>query len=515
MEIWSARTDRWRQNFSFYALIAISVGIRFPHVLKELSPYQFCDEVIWLNEVQRMVAEKSFVPNKFLSGSLSILPAFLISQLTKLSIGRDLSSNELTMVVRVVLIHGSVIAAAFIYRKLLRTLLKNEWVIICGLAVLLLNPSSLAFSLYWYPDHYIVFPAVFFYYSVVAAIANKKYVRNQWILIGVAWAVMVSTKYTTLLAAAMLIPLLISEGGISPIRTSSIRVFRRAVFISSVFVSSFLVLNYGVLFNPNKFVQDFFFNFNNYSRFQGGMQSLLFYLYAMIVSPFGLISVPLLILGVISIFKQNRLIGWSLISFPVLLAISLSRSGFTISRNAAVILPITSIFLICGIQEALTFAKKYPRLLRSLIFCFIVISLSFPAAESISQLAKSLKPDSRVLASEWISENISANASIGTNEGCSGASPADTAGLLTTQDPMMKLQLDYYVINSFWDSPIFRYYESNRDQRYFHFYRFLEYGNPLFRHHYNISELIPINYFEAMRFNEDGPEIVVLRRLDN
>ncbi len=515
MKIWNTRTVCRLQNFSFYVLLAVSVGIRFPHVFKELSPYQFCDEDIWLTEVQRMVAEKSFVPNQFLSGSLSVIPAFLISQLTKLTIGRELNGNELTVAVRVVLIHGSVIAAAFIYRKLLRTLLRNEWTVICGLAILLLNPSSLAFSLYWYPDHYIIFPAVFFYYSVVAAITNKMYLRNQWILIGVAWAVLVSTKYTALLAATMLIPLLISEGRISPLRTSSTRVFRRVALVFAVFMSSFLLLNYGILFNLSKFLEDFLFNFNNYSRFQGGVQSLLFYLYTTIVSPYGLVSLPLFILGVASIFRQNKVVGWSLVSFPVLLVVSLSRSGFTISRNTAVLIPITSTFLICGIQEALTFGKKFTRILRPLIFTFTAIALSFPAAESISQLEKSIEQDSRLIASKWISENIPAYASIGTNEGCSGASPADTAGLSTTRDPMMELQLDFYVINSFWNSPISRYYESTSDQRYFHFYRFLGYGNPLFRQSFDIAGLIPPNYYEEITFSGDGPEIVVLRRVND
>jgi hypothetical protein len=77
------------------------------------------------------------------------------------------------------------------------------------------------------------------------------------------------------------------------------------------------------------------------------------------------------------------------------------------------------------------------------------------------------------------------------------------------------LQLDYYVINSFWFSPIFRHYETKSDQRYFHYYRFLNYGNPLFRQHTDITELIPSNYVIEKVFSGDGPEIVVLRRISN
>ena len=503
------------QSFLFYMLIAISVGIRFPHIFKELSPYQFCDEVIWLNEVQRMISENSFVPTNFLSGSLNIVPAFLASQSAKIAIGRNLNGDELTIAVRIVLILGSVIGAAIIYRKLLRMLLKNEWVIIAGTAILLLNPSSLAFSLYWYPDHYILLPVVFFYYTVVSTIVNEKSGRSQWALIGIALAVLVSTKYTTLLAAAMLVPALIARGDIFPLRISSLRMFRQVATTISVFVLSFLVINYGALFNPSKFVEDFLFNFHNYSRYKGGIQTLEFYIYTMLISPFGLVSLLFLILGIVFVFKRNKFVGWSLISFPILLVLSLSRSGFTISRNMAVLLPITSIFMICGLQQAFLIAKKTSTVRRSPIFILVTLSLSFPLAESISQTKMSLKQDSRVLSSEWISENIPANASIGTNEGCSGASPVSTAGLVATADPTMELQLDFYVFNSFWESPIYRHYETYSDQRFFHFYRFLNYGNPLFRRHIDLVELIPSNYVIEKVFSEDGPEIVVLRKRSN
>ena len=87
-----------------------------------------------------------------------------------------------------------------------------------------------------------------------------------------------------------------------------------------------------------------------------------------------------------------------------------------------------------------------------------------------------------------------------------------TAGLVATADPTMELQLDFYVFNSFWESPIYRHYETYSDQRFFHFYRFLNYGNPLFRRHIDLAELIPSNYVIEKVFSEDGPEIVVLRK---
>ena len=523
VKIWNKRFDYRHQNFLFYLLIAVSIAVRFPHVFKELSPYQFCDEVMWLNEVQRMVSENSFIPKNFLSGSLAIVPAFVASQLAKLIIGRNLDANELTIVTRIVLIQGSVIGAAFVYRKILRLLLKNEWIVIGGIAILLLNPSSLAFSLYWYPDHYILFPAIFFYYTIISAIVNRKSGISQWILIGVAWAILVSTKYTTLLAGVMLIPVLIAGGKNFSLQVSSFRILRKATIVFVTFSMSFLVLIYGVIFHPRKFVGQFLYNLSNYGRFKGGIQPLVFYLYTMLISPFGLVSLSLLVVGVVFVFKLNKLVGWSLISFPVLLVISLSRSGFTISRNVAVLLPITSIFLICGLQEVLSIAKKQARLLRSLIFIFVAFSLSFPLIETIAQIQKSLKQDSRVLASRWISGNIPGNSTIGNNESCSGASPVETAGLKSTRDPMMELQLDFYVFNSFWGSPLYRHYESDSDQRYFHFHRFLidSEGNlrysgfPLFRQHFDIADLTPKNYFVQRIFDGDGPSIVILRRLSD
>ena len=69
------------------------------------------------------------------------------------------------------------------------------------------------------------------------------------------------------------------------------------------------MLNNGVIYNPNKFIEDFLLNFNNYARYKGGIQTFVFYLYTMLVSPFGLVSFVSLVFGVVFVFKLNKLVG--------------------------------------------------------------------------------------------------------------------------------------------------------------------------------------------------------------
>ena len=65
------------------------------------------------------------------------------------------------------------------------------------------------------------------------------------------------------------------------------------------------------------------------------------------------------------------------------------------------------------------------------------------------------KTDSRIVAESWIQENIVFNSSttFGTNEGCSGDSPATKTGE-TIYDPNFDLGLDYYILNDYWSSKI-------------------------------------------------------------
>jgi hypothetical protein len=126
--------------------------------------------------------------------------------------------------------------------------------------------------------------------------------------------------------------------------------------------------------------------------------------------------------------------------------------------------------------------------------------------------------DTRIEAANWIKSAGFGENSIGNNEFCSGESPASTAGLNSTYDPFFKGGLDFYVINSYWDSPC-------RD-------KYLEKGiltqselNRIHFEQWNSTKLFggfgrvlvedadfPQQYHIIKEFHGNGPDIFVLKK---
>lgn len=504
---------RHAHNFVFGLIVLIALAVRVPHLTKELAPYQFCDEGMWLSEVQRMLSTGSLVPSNFRSGSLSIVPVFLASRVASIFVGRPLTGNQITVIARFVLILGSTTGCAFVFRRLCRRLLHSETMVSICVATLLLNPASLAFSIYWYPDHFIMFPAVVFYLVILKAHDDEGFSHRSFGIAGAALAILLSVKYTTLLAGVMLlIPLF---KGVRPrFKMENLRpVFWRLFALAMGTTLMFLVMNYGMIVRPDRFLTDFKFNFENYGQVQGGMTSFLFYSWSTFVSPLGLLAVGAFLWGIRVMIRLSGRLTVSLLSFPVLLILSLSRSGLTVSRHSAVVIPLVVLIFTVGLENLVSLLV--PRIGKSGLSVAMVTvpMLIAPVVESGRQVSASLRQDSRVAAAEWIRANIPATSTIGSNEFCSGASPADTVGLKTTIDPTLSLHLEYYVLNSYWASPLFPHYLDRGNQRYFHFYRINGFGVPLFVNPTSLSDLVPPGYVIAKTITLDGPEIVVLKRI--
>lgn len=496
----------------FLLLVVIVIAIKTIPIRDELAPFQFCDETIWLNEVSQMIRSGSLVPQEFRSGSLSILPVFLAVKFCSFFFQRNLSENEITVMARVLLIvFGSALTLLF-FRRILEKLQIKSWLLIPAGAVLLLNPTQLSFSRYWYPDHFIVLPSTIFLLACVRIIIDRNTSLRSYAYVGLAFALIVSTKYTAVSAAICFLPLV--TVGLNKVRRST-QIKTATIRLLTVFgfsVTSFSLINYGIFFHYSKFVLDFKFNLQNYSQLAGGIVPLQFYAWMLIVAPFGLFGLPWIVLGMRSIWNSSRTLLITILPFLMILLIGLARSGLTTSRNIAIGLPFITLFLVVGINQWTSDSFVGRRSFLAIRISLPFLMLSPIAAESLRSIQSDIQTDSRDQAVTWVRKNIPTNVSLGSNEFCSGLSPGDVAGFKTTIDPTFSLRLDYYLLNSYWDSPLSPYYQSHSNQKFFHFYRLKNSSVPFRFPNLDKTNFIPRGYEIIKVLSGDGPEIIVLRR---
>jgi len=504
--------NRSNQKF-FYFVLVLVIAIKTIPLRDELAPFQFCDETIWLNEVSRMIQSGSIVPQEFRSGSMSILPVFLVAKLFTTLFRKDFTPNELTLLARVVLIVWGAFVTFLLFRRILQMLQITRWLIAPAGAFLLLNPTQLAFSRYWYPDHFIILPATTFLFTCVNIISSKNASSRNFVYVGIAFALLISTKYTAISASVCFLPLVTVDLDFSH-RFSSLKIaIRRLLIICGSAVASFSIMNYGIFFHFAKFVNDFKFNLQNYSQLPGGLNPLLFYTWMLFVAPFGLLGLLWLAFGVRSLWKNSLPLLMVITPFLVLLPLGLARSGVTTSRNIAVGLPFVTVLLVVGVNHLVSNPKNCSRTSIAMRFVFLFLLLLPIAKESLIAIRSDLRSDSRNQAVIWIKDNIPINTNIGSNEFCSGLSPADVSGFKTTIDPTFSLRLDYYLLNSYWESPLSPSYQSNLNQRFFHFYRIKNGAIPFIHRSLSKKDYVPKGYEIVNVIDGDGPEIVILKRI--
>jgi hypothetical protein len=106
---------------------------------------------------------------------------------------------------------------------------------------------------------------------------------------------------------------------------------------------------------------------------------------------------------------------------------------------------------------------------------------------------------------------------VGVNEGCSGPSPAVVKGYKTIHDPFFRQNLEYYVINSYWDFPLKSQYSKSSilqsfDQKYIHFYSFSNTNLMTYSFKTRSLDLIP-NYSLIELIKSNGPDILVYKKI--
>lgn len=517
------KITKWLASYGVWLIALVAVLLRIEPLNDELIPYIFCDEEIWLREAKRMLSENTIVPEVFLSGSPVLLPVVIVAQVvnalsdglinTELSNSLITADNRLLVMARICLLIPSILGSVYFINKTFRVMKVSNFSRLIALLVLAISPTGLATSRYWYPDHFIIFPASLVLYAVIRVGVNQNSSNRSWVGVGMAIGLLASTKYTGIWAIMATIPLLYSLWNTEyQLQSRFVRLAQRTVSLIGGTLGSFAFINYGAIANPKLFLRDLSANNANYEQFTGGVSAMITHIWYAMVLPFGILALPLLAIGILRLASQSRALLFAITLFPVFLVGVLSVYGFGVPRNTFVIFPFLVLVLGMGIDsmhKPLRCIRITPRLSAIILF----VTLAPMAAESATGVVRDWKPDSRLLAENSIKLSIPISATVGVNDGCSGGGVIRIKGYKTVNDPMMSERLDYYVFDSYWRSPLTAAYKGDWWQRQFHFYRFGDDSIPPFPILSKPELQIPSGYELLTKFSGDGPEIVVLRRI--
>ena len=511
-----------KKKFSDLLLIfLLAVLLRVPAFFEERIPYLFCDEYIFPGEALRMFNEGTFITNEFRAGainSLSILPFLHVANL--LGITPDPVNVVLIgRMVQTLLIGG--LTSIFLYLTGLKLFSRRIFGILSAL-VFIISPSVYAYSRFAYPDHYVYFFSAGVLYFLTRYLQGERsnFVLSSAIVLG---ALGFSVKYSGLfLAVPIIVAMFIGANtdGRGVNRTRNFGVDLLKLFgLGSI---TLLIVNYSAVANPRLFMDGLMYNSNNYANFPGTFSGAFsYYFFSAYVISFSFLGVLLISIGHLYVYQKFRSFFWVLISFPLSLMTYLSTLGLVLNRNVSILIPFIVISITAGIKFVTEDFSKKKISLRVSILSLLVVSTVVCLIQLTHSVNRDLKQDSRILAQRWISENVEKSTTIGTNEFCSGVSPADNAGFTTVLDGNFEQKLPVYVLNSYWHSPLSPYYQNSIpfwlqfDQKYIHFYHFNDREIlRLPKIGRNIIDYIPSGYRLEEFISSNGPDIVIVVRTD-
>jgi hypothetical protein len=510
-------------------IVLLAVLSRVPAIFQELPPYLFCDENLFAGDAFFLLQHERLLTGQFKAGGLNIYLPLLVAKIIFIFNNNIFSytnfgyTNFVILGRAIYLLLLNPLTVVFIYFSAI-ALFRKKAIALCSALAFLISPLLLANSRIWYPDAYIGFFSAGLIYFLIKNYQAPEKIFN-YVMIGVFLALTISTKYTGLLlvpvvGVVLLINLFWSDSSILPSPKFNFLVISKLLFyaaISALIV--LLVINFSALVDPNRFIQGFNFNIENYNRHGTlGWRGILFYLfvlYYLSLGGFGLIAIAL---GYQSFCKKHpRLIV--LLLAPIAVAIYLGASGLVLFRNMTIFLPLIFLIAGVGIHRLCQFVISGSRIQKT---SAVVVLLGIVFSQ-LPQLAltmqRDFKTDSRILAEAWLKTHIPSQSIVGTNEFCSGPSPAKVAGLQTDIDPRADKNLDYYVFDTYWTSIFDLAYRGNKgilqewDQKYLHYYFFSDVD--IFRWQTNpvqIHQLVPPGYQIIKWFKSSGPDVVILKK---
>lgn len=257
---------------------------------------------------------------------------------------------------------------------------------------------------------------------------------RDYVLAGVSIGLAASAQYSAILAMA---PLIIAH--LARTRgTWRSGIFRRELLIGmdSAGIAFFAAMPYALLEFPFFAGEMKWFLSEAVSHpwvSSEGQPIWLFYLTEHLRNGMGIGVEILAFAGVAYAFYRHTRQDWVLLSFPLLLSITVAK-GPNFARYALPLLPFLMIAAACLVADAWEWAEaKYGRAWVPPAFAAIMIGLQIPSAVSIARYDYYVsQPDTRAVAAEWMRLNLPVEAAV-TIEG---------AGVLGPTVPNSRKQID-------------------------------------------------------------------------
>ena len=485
-------------------LILIFIFSRCFSLFQEMPPFTFCDESIYLDATFKMLKNNSLYFDEFKSGGFNILPITFISNL--------FFPNQNILKIEDVLIVGRLFyliiinSIGLIYLFKTAEIIYNKNIAYVSVIIYIFSPMVYSQQRYWYPDSYITtLSSIFLYYIIVLKNIKYTYPNNILIKLGVSFGFLISTKYTTIL-------LIFQIFNLKKKRNINLLIFSASV----IFI--YILFNYSIITDADKFIKDILFHGKNYGVLKNGVYfiGIAYYIICIIALPLTWLLAPVVIY---SFFLVERKYIYSFIVIPVFyISIIGGLAGIVFIRNLNLLLPYIIIVLANGIVNL--FIKFKNSKFKVNLYVYILY-LSIPILSTILAIHHDTKLDSRILARDWVKNNLPPHTTIGINDWCSGDSSANINENFLIFDPSQtNKSINYYVYNSYWAFPLsYKYklsYWEMWDQKYFHFYQSSDTAaiirTPSF---FRLSSDDAIGYKIIKKFDSNGPDIYILEKINN
>lgn len=515
----SSRYTKKKVLINFTLLFIVFLLIHTPKLFADLPPYTFCDEDIFVREIEKMLEAKQWITSEFKSGALNIYPSLVFLKLLSV-FDSSISMGTVYLVARFIQTFIPLFFTGIVLFFLTRAVFENDDVAAMSSWLFILSPTTYALTRYAYPDNSIFFVTAI--YALALVLFIKKPTKIFFLtLAGISFSFALSYKLTAFVLFFML-PL----GLLNIYKSKNVTQKRFFLFSIKIIAYFFTVvilfyatLNFSIFFNFDLFLEHQNFNRLNYANHNGSKVSgVLFYLTSIFVLPFGFIFAALFLSSLI--FKQQKTGNFKLILFSPIafFVIFFGSQGLVLHRNIAAVLILVFPLVAWGIYSSLNWCHNLnSKKIRKISYSIACLGGLFFLLPTIYSFKNDTLVDSRVLAHEWLKENFDQHLIVGMNEECTGETPANGTSLEAIKDPFMESKLSIYVMNSYGSGTLAEAYHRNKgllqiiDQKYvmLHSFNYRE----LYKSKSdikNVYELIPADYEILKEFKGKGPEIIIL-----
>lgn len=415
----------------------INMLLKYPGFYQELPPWTFCDEDLFAGYSFRMHQRDSISVNSYLAPALNFKLPVWGARL--MGIPKD---DIAPYLVNARFLYSGLLSSLsiFVLYLLSMRLFKIRSIALLASTLFSVSPFVLANSRFFYADNYLIFFSSLCLLSILKLYQEERSLKN-YLAVGAMMGLVCSSKYTGIffILPFTMAHLLKNQFKIRDYKNwfkALITKIDNLIYGVLLFLAVFFAINDAALVNFNNFLTDFAWNSKNYSSMKEGMIPInghLFYLQVLFFLPAGLLIGINLFFTMIKNVKNFSEYHLMYLSMPVFLILAVGKYPNVFNRNMMILVPfILPYFAYALWQTATTLTSKITHdanFKMSLNILVIVIFMATPLFKVFKSVKSDLARDSRILAKEWLTQNLSSGESIGGFKGCTYDSAANIESL--------------------------------------------------------------------------------------